>query len=92
MTEPTPTVLVGDPEAWLADWALLSAARRDWPIVLIDVTPADHRAVLRDRALPPPLGAAPGECWFSSEGRSARAVLVLPEPTRESEEIHPRNR
>jgi S-DNA-T family DNA segregation ATPase FtsK/SpoIIIE len=88
----TPRVLLGDPEAWLADWALLAAARRDWPIVLIDVTAADHRAVLRDRALPPPLGAAPGECWISAEGRTRRAVLVLPDPTRESEEKHPRNR
>jgi S-DNA-T family DNA segregation ATPase FtsK/SpoIIIE len=91
-TRPVPTVLLGDPEAWLADWALLSAARREWPIVLIDVTPADHRALLRDRALPPPLGATPGECWLSAEGRTRRALLTLPDCTRESEEKHPRNR
>lgn len=92
MTGPVPTVLIGDPESWLADWALLAAARRDWPIVLIGVSAADHRALLRDRALPPPLGAAPGECWFSTEGRTRRAVLVFPESTRESEEKHLRNR
>lgn len=86
------TVLLGDPEAWLADWAMLAAARRDWPIVLIDVSAADHRALLRDRALPPPLGARSGECWLSTDGHTRRAMLVLPEVTRESEENPSRNR
>ncbi len=75
-----PTVLLGDPDSWLAEWSLLAAARRDWPIVLVDATPADHRALLRDRSLPPPLGQAPGECWLSAEGRTVRAILDLPEP------------
>lgn len=87
-----PTVVIGDPEAWLADWALLSAARRDWPIMLIGCTVADHRALLRDRTLPPPLGTAPGECWLSVDGRTTRAVLGLPDITRESEDFRPRNR
>jgi S-DNA-T family DNA segregation ATPase FtsK/SpoIIIE len=85
-------VLLGDPEAWLADWAMLSAARRDWPIVLVAASAADHRALLRDRALPPPLGRSPDECWLSSDGRTRRAVLALPDATRESEEKPPRNR
>lgn len=85
------TVLLGDPEAWLADWATLAAARRDWPIVLVDVSAADHRGLLRDRSLPPPLGTQPGECWLSTDGHTRRAMLVLPEVTRESEENPPRN-
>jgi S-DNA-T family DNA segregation ATPase FtsK/SpoIIIE len=88
----TATVLLGDPEAWLADWAMLAAARREWPIVLLDVTASDHRALLRDRALPPPLGPLPGECWLAADGRTRRAVLVLPDGTRESEENPARNR
>ncbi len=45
-----PTVLLGDPEAWLADWAMLAAARRDWPIVLIDATPCgSSRPAARSR-------------------------------------------
>jgi S-DNA-T family DNA segregation ATPase FtsK/SpoIIIE len=72
-----PTVVLGDPDAWLAEWALLSTARRDWPIILVGVTSADHRALLRDRALPPPLGQRPGECWLSIDGRTERAVLAL---------------
>ncbi|MEO5921298.1 MAG: FtsK/SpoIIIE domain-containing protein [Pseudolysinimonas sp.] len=75
-TGPTPTVLLGDPEAWLAEWAILASARRDWPIVLLDVTAADHRALLRDRALPPPLGPASGECWLAADGRTVRAKLA----------------
>ncbi len=74
----TPTVLLGDPDAWLAEWALLATARREWPIVLVDVTPADHRALLRDRALPPPLGTCVRECWLSVDGHTARAVLAVP--------------
>jgi hypothetical protein len=42
------------------------------------VTAAEHRALLRDRDLPPPLGSHPGECWLSIEARTVRAILVLP--------------
>jgi S-DNA-T family DNA segregation ATPase FtsK/SpoIIIE len=76
---PVPTVLLGDPDAWIADWAMLAAARRDWPIALVGVTAADHRALLRDGVPPPPLGARPGECWLAHGGRTQRAVLVMPE-------------
>ena len=72
---PAPTVLIGDPDAWQGEWALLTAARREWPIVLVDVKAADHRALLRDRELPPPLGSLPGECWLAVDGRTVRAVL-----------------
>jgi S-DNA-T family DNA segregation ATPase FtsK/SpoIIIE len=97
-----PTILIGDPDAWQADWNLLTAARREWPIVLIGCTTADHRALLRDRELPPLLGN--GECWLAAEGRTVRAVLDLGRDehettrgsegpvTRESEEKHPPNR
>lgn len=76
-TGAVPTVLLGDPDAWLAQWELLSVARRDWPIVLVDATPADVRALLRQRTLPPPLGTHPGECWYSAQGQTERAALVL---------------
>ncbi|MGN6502933.1 MAG: FtsK/SpoIIIE domain-containing protein [Pseudolysinimonas sp.] len=72
-----PTVLVGDPDAWLADWPLLTLARREWPIALTGCAPADHRALLRSRELPPLLGGAPGECWLATEDVTVRAVLRL---------------
>jgi S-DNA-T family DNA segregation ATPase FtsK/SpoIIIE len=83
-----PTVLVGDPDAWQAEWALLTAARRQWPLVLAGCTPADHRILLRDRELPPPLGDRPGECWLASGGATVRAVFD-PVSTLESEEKQP---
>jgi S-DNA-T family DNA segregation ATPase FtsK/SpoIIIE len=76
-TSAVPTVIVGDPDAWLADWPLLTLARREWPIALTGCAPADHRALLRSRELPPLLGRIPGECWLTTEGVTVRAVLRL---------------
>ena len=72
-----PIVVLGDPDAWQAEWALLGRARREWPIVLHAATLADHRALTRSRELPPPLGARPGECWLVRDGATVRA-RVLP--------------
>lgn len=82
-----PTVLLGDPDAWQTEWNLLTAARRDWPIALLGCTQADHRALLRDPRLPPPLGSDSAECWLSVDGETVRAVLDLVPRTRDSEEI-----
>jgi S-DNA-T family DNA segregation ATPase FtsK/SpoIIIE len=76
-TSAVPTVIIGDPDAWLADWSLLTLARREWPIALTGCAPADHRALLRTRELPPLLGHAAGECWLATEGVTVRAVLRL---------------
>ncbi len=75
-----PTVLLGDPDAWHADWAALSWARRDLPMVMLGCSPADHRTLLRDRELPPLLGPGEGECWYADEGVTRRAVFVWPTP------------
>ena len=74
---PRTTVLIGDPDDWQADWRLLTTARREWPMVLVGCTPADHRALLRDRGLPPLLGTQPRECWFAHDGATVRAVLEV---------------
>ena len=73
-----PIVVLGDPDAWNAEWALLGRARREWPIVLHAATLADHRALTRSRELPPPLGARPGECWLVRDGVTVRAILPGP--------------
>jgi S-DNA-T family DNA segregation ATPase FtsK/SpoIIIE len=86
-----PTVLLGDPDAWQADWALLTAARRSWPIALVGCSASDHRALLRDPQTPPPLGRRPGECWLARDGRTVRAVLET-SSARESEEKRSPNR
>jgi S-DNA-T family DNA segregation ATPase FtsK/SpoIIIE len=94
-TSRVPTVIVGDPDAWLADWPLLTTARREWPVVLTGCAPADHRALLRSHDLPPLLGSDPGECWLATEGMTVRAVLrLVPQnpTTAESVAERPENR
>jgi len=71
------TVLLGDPDAWQAEWALLGFARRELPIVVIGCSPSELRAIARVRDAPPPLGARRGECWWIEEGTVRRAVLDL---------------
>lgn len=71
--DPGRTVLLGDPDAWQSDWATLSRARRDLPIVLHGCGVADFRAITRSREVPPPL--APGEVWLVESGRVRRARL-----------------
>jgi S-DNA-T family DNA segregation ATPase FtsK/SpoIIIE len=72
--DPGRTVLLGDPEAWQADWATLARARRDLPIVIHGCGVADVRAITRAREVPPPLH--PGEVWLVEHGRVRRAVLA----------------
>jgi S-DNA-T family DNA segregation ATPase FtsK/SpoIIIE len=69
-------VLLGDPDAWQSDWATLTRARRDLPIVLHACGLADFRAITRSREVPPPL--APGEVWLVENGRVDRAVFPAP--------------
>jgi S-DNA-T family DNA segregation ATPase FtsK/SpoIIIE len=86
-----PTVLLGDPDAWQSEWALLTEVRRAAPIVLFGCTAADHRVLLREAQAPPPLGRRAGECWLSRDGATVRAVFE-DVSARESEEKDPPNR
>jgi S-DNA-T family DNA segregation ATPase FtsK/SpoIIIE len=73
VVDPGRTILLGDPDAWQADWATLARARRDLPMVFHGCGAADLRAIARTREVPPPL--APGEVWLVDQGRVRRAVL-----------------
>ena len=73
VVDPGRTVLLGDPDAWQSDWATLTRARRDLPIVFSGCAVADVRAIARTREVPPPLG--PGEVWLVEHGRARRGVL-----------------
>lgn len=68
-----PGVLLGDPDAWQAEWTELTRARRDLPIVFHACVPGDVRAIARARETPPPL--RPGEVWLAEHGGVRRAVL-----------------
>lgn len=71
-------VLLGDPDAWQAEWALLGVARRELSIAVVGCSPAELRAVARSRDFVPPLGSRQGECWWVEQGAVRRAVLELP--------------
>ncbi len=66
-------VILGDPDAWQAEWAELARARRELPLVVAGCSVADVRALARPREVPPPLGE--GEVWLVEHGRVRRAVL-----------------
>ncbi len=75
-------VLLGDPDAWQAEWALLARVRREVPLVFFGCTAVDIRAIARIREFPPPLGSRPGECWLVAGGGDGdagirRAILEL---------------
>jgi S-DNA-T family DNA segregation ATPase FtsK/SpoIIIE len=72
-----PTVLLGDPDAWQAEWALLAAVRREFSLVFAGCPAAVVRAIARLRESPPPLGDRPGECWLVDGGEVRRAILEL---------------
>jgi len=76
-----PVVLVGDPDDWQAQWALLSFARRELPIAVLGCAASELRAITRARDAPPPLGDRPGECWWVEEGVVRRALLRLTRPS-----------
>jgi S-DNA-T family DNA segregation ATPase FtsK/SpoIIIE len=72
-----PRVLLGDPDAWQADWALLASVRRELPLVFYGCTPSEVRVIARIRDSPPPLGDRAGECWLVDGGIVRRAILEL---------------
>jgi S-DNA-T family DNA segregation ATPase FtsK/SpoIIIE len=77
-----PVVLLGDPDAWQAEWALLGLVRRELPLAVIGCTASELRAITRAREPAPPLGGRPGECWWVEAGGVRRAVLDEPAPAR----------
>jgi S-DNA-T family DNA segregation ATPase FtsK/SpoIIIE len=70
-------VLLGDPDAWQADWTLLGRARRELRFAVVGCTPVELRSLTRARDASPPLGARPGECWLVDAGTVRRARLRI---------------
>jgi len=73
----TPLAIVGDVDAWQAQWGALAAARSSHTVVVEGCSATDFRAVTRVRALPPVLdGARAGTFWMlRADGSLTRAVL-----------------
>jgi S-DNA-T family DNA segregation ATPase FtsK/SpoIIIE len=75
LADPPADVLLGDPDAWQADWNLLGRARRELPFAIVGCSAAELRALTRVREAPPPLGSRPGECWLVDDGVVRRGLL-----------------
>jgi hypothetical protein len=75
-------VLLGDPDAWQAEWSALNLVRREFAFAVVGCGPSELRAVARTRDAVPPLGRRPGECWWVEAGIVRRAVLGLAAPRR----------
>ena len=70
-----PVVLLGDPDAWQAEWQLLALVRREFPLAVVGCGAAELRALTRARDGVPLLGSRPGECWLVESGTVRRAIL-----------------
>lgn len=69
-------IIIGDAEAWQAQWALLAALRTRATLVFEGSGLADYRLISRRRELPPPLAAGRGHGWaLNPDGTVTRASL-----------------
>jgi S-DNA-T family DNA segregation ATPase FtsK/SpoIIIE len=74
VTSTRPTAIIGDPDAWQAQWGALTRVRQSMPVVIDGCSLADYRVLTRSRQLPPPLEH--GEFWvLEPDGTVARARL-----------------
>ncbi len=71
------TVFVGDPASWQRQWTLLSALRRDAPVIFDRCSVADFRLVTGSRTLPPPLAPGSGHCWQLTPDGDVRRIPLL---------------
>lgn len=73
-SQATATLWVGDPDAWQAQWPLLTALRQHCTLVFDDCGLADFRAIARSRQLPPVISGA-NKLWVRTpDGSVSRAL------------------
>ena len=70
------TVLVGPPDAWLAQWRLLAQARAEADLIVDAACAAEYRALVGARDLPP--FALPGadRAWWNAPDRMPRRIVL----------------
>jgi S-DNA-T family DNA segregation ATPase FtsK/SpoIIIE len=64
-------IVVGDADAWAANWSLLAAIRERGALV-VHAGPAELRSVTRERTTPPVLDPGRSQCWLLDPGGSPR--------------------
>lgn len=71
---PSPLVLVGDGEEWMARWGMLQELRSRHPLVVDADCPTELRTVAGERSLAPYARPGVGRAWLCAPG--ARPVRV----------------
>ncbi|EZP26687.1 putative DNA segregation ATPase [Microbacterium oleivorans] len=69
-------VVIGPPDAWLAYWRILAAARVDADLVIDAACAAEYRALTGSRELPPFALLGAGRAWLHAPDRPVRRVLL----------------
>jgi len=69
-------VVIGPPDAWLAQWRILAAARVDADLVIDAACAAEYRALTGSRELPPFALPGAGRAWLHAPDRPVRRVLL----------------
>ena len=69
-------VVIGPPDAWLAQWRLLADARADADLVIDAACAAEYRALVGSRDLPPFVVPGAGRGWWHVPDRPVRRVLM----------------
>jgi S-DNA-T family DNA segregation ATPase FtsK/SpoIIIE len=85
-TDPAPLLIgdgssciIGEPEAWLAQWGALPALRSHSALMFDGCTIADVRAISASRELPPPPSRGERPLWMlGRDGSFERARLPVP--------------
>lgn len=71
-----PRVLLGDPDAWQANWGLAGRLRATVPLAFHGCSVAEFRAISQVRTLPPLVATSADAVWLlSPDGRVGRALL-----------------
>lgn len=66
-----PRVVIGDADAWMANWALAAAMREEAAIVVHGGL-REYRVLVRDGSLPPLLDDPAAQCWVLPPGATPR--------------------
>jgi S-DNA-T family DNA segregation ATPase FtsK/SpoIIIE len=70
------SIVVGSPEAWIAQWRLLSEARERGTLVVDAACGPEYRTVTGRRDLPPYAAAGTRRAWLIAPGAPAVRVTL----------------
>jgi DNA segregation ATPase FtsK/SpoIIIE and related proteins len=72
-----PRILLGDPDAWLANWGLVGRLRASVPVAFHGCSVADFRAISHLRTLPPPVTESADALWLLLPDGAVRRTRLI---------------